>query len=200
MGLHPATDVDVDHPDERNDDDGDDGDDDDDQQLDEQLHRPHVEHLAVDHRLRPGGRMAARPPVGHTRRVQDESPLDIEQLLNPDEQRAFRRLCIETSAEDLAELVNVVDLHLDHIRHSGGAVVDRETAERIGSSLARLLSADNGYSPDDRALIRGAVEYFLLTEDASSDLDDPLGFDDDARVVNSVLVKLGRQDLAVELP
>ena len=42
-------------------------------------------------------------------------------------------------------------------------------------------------------------EYFLLADDASDDLDDVFGFDDDARVVNSMLDRIGRPQHRIEL-
>jgi len=53
--------------------------------------------------------------------------IDLQDLLHPDEQRRFRRLCIETSGEDLMQLVSVVDMHLDHIRTNAGPATDVET-------------------------------------------------------------------------
>jgi len=125
--------------------------------------------------------------------------LDLEELLNPDEQQRFRRLCIETSDEELAELREVVELHLSQLAESNHPVADTETADKIGASLTGLLASGDLFDAEQRALIRGAVEYFLLTDDASDDLDDALGFDDDARVVNSVLDRIGRPQFRVDL-
>lgn len=129
-----------------------------------------------------------------------EKPIiNLEELLNPEEQARFRRLCLATSATELAQLTSVVELHLDHIRTYHAPSADIETAERIAAALVKLLSGGDSFSEGDRALIRGAVEYYLLVDDASGDLDDSLGFDDDARVVNSVLHRVNRPDLVVEL-
>ncbi len=126
--------------------------------------------------------------------------IDLQDLLRPDEQRRFRRLCIETSSEELAQLVSVVDMHLDHIRNNAGPATDVETAETIGASLNRLLTSGIEFAVDSRSQIRGAVEYFLLTDDADGDMDDALGFDDDARVLNTVLDRIGHPEFAVDLP
>jgi hypothetical protein len=129
----------------------------------------------------------------------DEPIFDLEDLLNPDEQARFRRLCLDTAADELAQLAGVVELHLEHIRNHDNPSTDVETAERIAASLMALLSSDGAFDAGDRALIRGAVEYYLLADDASGDLDDNLGFDDDARVLNSVLRRINRPDLVVKL-
>lgn len=129
----------------------------------------------------------------------DEPILDLEYLLNPDEQDQFRRLCLPTTPEDLAALPEVVDLHLSQIESEAGPNADVEAAQAIGRSLIALLSAGLTFDDDQRALIRGAVEYFLLVDDASGDLEDVLGFDDDARVLNSVLDRIGQPQLKVDL-
>ncbi len=129
----------------------------------------------------------------------EETRLDLEDLLNPDEQQRFRRLCLQTSAEDLVQLTAVVELHLSQIDEVESATADKETAKKIGTSLTNLVTSGDDFNADERSLIRGAVEYFLLADDASGDLDDPLGFDDDARVLNSVLDRIGRPQYRVEL-
>lgn len=129
----------------------------------------------------------------------DDPIIDLEELLNPDEQRQFRQLCLPTSAEELSQLASVVELHIDHIRNHEAANADVETAEAIAASLLGLLSGDETFADNERALIRGAVEYFLLADDASGDLDDSLGFDDDARVLNSVVDRINRPAFRIEL-
>ncbi len=126
--------------------------------------------------------------------------MDLHDLLRPDEQRRFRALCIETTSEELSQLVEVVEMHLDHIRSNAGPVADVETAELIGNSLVRLLSADGEFDDGQRSMIRGAVEYYLMTDDAAGDLEDALGFDDDARVLNSMLDRIERPEFKVDLP
>ncbi len=120
--------------------------------------------------------------------------IDLDELLHPEEQSRFRRLCLETSSAELAELAGVVQLHVDQVRDVADHRADVETADRIASVLIKVLTGTKGFAPDERALLRGAVEYFLLTEDADGDLTDVLGFDDDVRVVNSVLDRIEQSE------
>ncbi|MDH4276630.1 MAG: hypothetical protein OEZ14_13820 [Acidimicrobiia bacterium] len=129
-----------------------------------------------------------------------ELDFDIEDLLHPDEQRRFRRLCIDTSAEELEQLTEVVGIHLDHVRTNAGPSTDVETAVLVAEAATKLLAFSRDFDRRDRALVRGAIEYFILNDDASDDLEDVLGFDDDARVFNSVLHRIGRAELKVRLP
>ena len=125
--------------------------------------------------------------------------IDLEDLLNPDEQRRFRRLCIETSAEELSQLGEVIELHLDQIKADAGSATDVETAALVAEAACKVLSFADQFNSQERAMVRGAVEYFILNDDASDDLDDALGFDDDARVLNSVLDRIGRAELKVDV-
>ena len=129
----------------------------------------------------------------------DEPILDLEYLLNPEEQDQFRRLCLPTTAEELAAMPEVVELHLSQLEAEAGPNADLETAQAIGRTLISLLGAGLPLDDPQRALVRGAVEYFLMVDDASGDLDDVLGFDDDARVLNSVLDRIGQPQLKVDL-
>jgi uncharacterized membrane protein YkvA (DUF1232 family) len=130
----------------------------------------------------------------------EEPTMDMHDLLHPDEQRTFRRLCIATSADELQQLADVVEMHLVHIHQNAQPMTDVETADMIGDALAKLVRSNIEFDDEARSQIRGAVEYFLLTEDAAGDLDDVLGFDDDARVLNAVLERIGHSEFAVKLP
>ncbi len=138
-------------------------------------------------------------PIAGVTSTDDGLALDLEDLLNPDEQRRFRRLCIETSESELEQMGEVVDLHLVQIREAATATTDVETAELVAEAIRKLLSFTDQFDGSERAMVRGAVEYFILNDDASDDLDDALGFDDDARVLNSVLDRIGRSELRVNL-
>ena len=147
-----------------------------------------------------GIQVVRRPKSDNTRGVTGDDPIiDLEELLNPDEQRQFRQLCLPTSADEFEQLSGVVELHIEHIRNYEGPNADVETAEAIAKSLLALLATEEPFDGDERALIRGAVEYFLLADDASGDLDDVLGFDDDARVLNSVVDRINRPKFRIEL-
>lgn len=125
----------------------------------------------------------------------DSSPSVPE--LSAEERTRFERLCIDTTSSQLVELAGVVEMHLDQVREQAIEATDVPTAERIGAVLLTLLAAPTGYAPDERALLRGAVEYFLLADDASGDIVSPTGFDDDQAVVNTVLIELERPDLVL---
>ena len=122
----------------------------------------------------------------------------VHRLLHPGERDRFAALCRPTSAVEFPALRASVDAHLALAEAAEGALVDVEVGRQVAGALNELLDNPNGYDDEQRALIRGAVDYFVLTGDDADDLSDPTGFDDDARIVNAVAQALDRADLIVK--
>ncbi len=79
--------------------------------------------------------------------------------------------------------------------------VDPALANALTEATLRLLSTLNESTPEStQRLIQAAARYFVIEDDADSDLDSILGLDDDAEVVNAVLRHLGHNDWLVEVP
>ncbi|MDH4148313.1 MAG: hypothetical protein OEY23_24415, partial [Acidimicrobiia bacterium] len=106
---------------------------------------------------------------------------------------------VATETTELAGLATRVANYLHEVETASHAqpTVDVDLARQVGRSLIELLDGRH-YDATQRALLRGAVEYFVLDDDEQSDLDDVVGFDDDARVFNAVAAALGRDDLVVQ--
>ena len=79
--------------------------------------------------------------------------------------------------------------------------IDLETAMLLNAVCHKLLDRLTDATPEDhRRMVQAAVRYFILDDDAESDLDSPIGFDDDALVVKAVAGAVGAQDLVRGLP
>ncbi len=79
------------------------------------------------------------------------------------------------------------------------ADVDRDLANGLMDASLQMLSIlKDDTAEDERRLVQAAVRYFIIEDDADSDLDSILGLDDDAQVVNAVLKHLGRESWMVE--
>jgi len=77
--------------------------------------------------------------------------------------------------------------------------VDPALAQALCDASIRLLGTLTDDSPEStRRLIQGAVQYFVLEDDADGDLDSILGLDDDTQVMNAVMDKLGRAEWRVD--
>lgn len=124
----------------------------------------------------------------------------MQELLHPGEMDRFVARCAPTAPEELAGLRLRVQAHLAWVRNQAvlHPPTDIETAARVADTLARLLDEPDQYDGGQRALLHGAVDYFVLREDDRDDLHSALGFDDDVRVVNALLDALGRTDLRIE--
>jgi uncharacterized membrane protein YkvA (DUF1232 family) len=80
------------------------------------------------------------------------------------------------------------------------ADVDPTLGFALADASMKLLTTIKDDTPDERrAAIQAAVRYFVIEDDADSDLDSILGLDDDAEVVNAVLKHLGHDDWLVEV-
>jgi len=77
--------------------------------------------------------------------------------------------------------------------------VDPALARGLAEASLRLLGTLSDDTPEPtRRLIQAAVRYFVIEDDADSDLDSILGLDDDAEVVNAVLRHLGHPNWLVQ--
>lgn len=125
--------------------------------------------------------------------------LVLEGILHPGEVDRFVAGALETSAGELADLSQRVRSHLAAIEAVAArrAVVDVDTAREVAAALDALLGIGDRLSAPQRALVRGAAEYFIQDDDELSDTHDIVGFDDDARIVSAVADALGRNDLRV---
>jgi hypothetical protein len=125
----------------------------------------------------------------------------VQEIVHPDEMNRFAAACEPTEPGELAGLRLRTQAYLAWVRDEAGrrSSLDLDTAEAIGRTLTMLLDEPDLYDAEQRALLRGAVGYFVDAEDSANDVTDAIGFDDDVRVVNAVLDALGRRDLHIAL-
>ena len=131
-----------------------------------------------------------------------------ENLLGTPAERVLEALPQSTSdllegllAEDLiparelrAQIPTYIDeLELSTRKHE---FLDIGLAKKVaGQCLGLLDGIDIDTSEETRSLIQAAVRYFILDDDADSDKESLIGFDDDARVVELVAREIGREDV-----
>ncbi len=112
------------------------------------------------------------------------------------------RLARPTTLDELAEARGSLQHYVAFVdaQRDEHEFIEVELARTITDVLVALLGEAETYTPDQRSLLRAAIDYFLLTDDADHDVTSPIGMEDDAAVINVVCEELGRSDLAIEVP
>jgi DNA-directed RNA polymerase alpha subunit len=107
------------------------------------------------------------------------------------ERRAIFESLLARPLEDEAELVRALDAHVAMFRRerAAGAPVDDDEAAALADRCRALLSRARERDDGSRALAQAAVRYFLLRDDAETDLSAG-GLDDDAAMIREVEAKL----------
>ncbi len=129
-----------------------------------------------------------------------EVPSELVDSLPEGTADAFEQVFPDQPAASPELLVGLIRSHLEVVGHaSTGEYVDTHLARVIADRLLKLLEAWDLFEETERAAAHAAVTYFVINEDAASDLNSPTGFDDDAQVANACFSFLGRADLLIDL-
>ncbi|NND04701.1 MAG: hypothetical protein HKN91_18165 [Acidimicrobiia bacterium] len=131
--------------------------------------------------------------------VKDLATAVAESSLSPLERVRFLNLCEARSVDMLAEDVDRVEGHLSLLEAAAAVnnLVDADLAQSVAGTLLALLADRNRLSFEERRLLAGAVEYFVMTGDSDNDMASPVGLVDDAKVTNATAEALGRPDLVI---
>ena len=91
-------------------------------------------------------------------------------------------------------LREVMSAHLEHVRDAAreNEFVDAAEAIRLHMLLADALESWDDLDAEQRSVLTEAVTYLVRTDDDEDDLRSPIGFEDDAEVVEAALRKLRR--------
>jgi uncharacterized membrane protein YkvA (DUF1232 family) len=103
---------------------------------------------------------------------------------------------------DAAGLRTAIDAYVARVglRAEHQEFVDVKLAERLAVAARAFLDHASPDTPDIHArLIQAAIRYFVLQDDAESDLTSVVGWDDDVEVFNAVALFIERPDLVVEV-
>lgn len=133
--------------------------------------------------------------------VKDLATAVAESSLSPLERVRFLNLCEPRSADMLAADKDRVEGHVSLMQAANAInqLVDVDLAEAIAATLLALLEQPDSLAYEERRLLAGAVEYFVLTGDNDDDLASPVGMVDDAKVTNATAEALGRPDLVIPI-
>ena len=124
-------------------------------------------------------------------------PAEIVRALNPEVSRditnAFRKCCRRTTPEELAECAGRIAKRRGQLEQvaAAGHAFDVESGMSIADRLATWIASADDLERSELFLLRGAVEYFLLVDDAEHDVQAEHGFDDDVLVADAVAAAVG---------
>lgn len=105
---------------------------------------------------------------------------------------------LETAPRSRASLERAVKAHLTEVNLASetNELLDLSTARKLAQGLLALLER----SLDEQLpMVQGAVLYFVEDDDAESDFESAVGFDDDVEVFNAVCRHLGQAELVVNV-
>ena len=101
----------------------------------------------------------------------------------------FFRQCLEGPLKSSEELRRDLERYQARLRHEHrrAELLDIKTADTLVEICQKMLeSMSVGTSEEHHRLIQGAVQYLSLVEDEESDIESPIGFDDDALVIRAI--------------
>lgn len=99
------------------------------------------------------------------------------------------------AVKDVQELIGQLDAHLVRVREAAreNEFVDDALAEQLHRRLRAALETWYELADDQRQTLSEAVAYLVHTDDDEDDLYSPIGFDDDAEVVDKALARITQQ-------
>lgn len=104
----------------------------------------------------------------------------------------------ETPFEGRERLKAIVETYLGTVLREAERreFVDTDQAQRISGALIQAIEDLSDDAPEEhKRLLQAGAAYFALTDDVADDVNSPIGFDDDERVVRAVMQFIGRSEL-----
>lgn len=99
----------------------------------------------------------------------------------------------------ISALLQEAEAHVQKAREASehNCMVNVAMAEGLLAVIGRLVDDWNGIPPHAELWCKGMIRYFTLCRDDEGDFSSPIGFDDDAEVINACLRLAGRSDLCI---
>lgn len=105
------------------------------------------------------------------------------------------------SVHELFEQVHEYQRTLEQQADWDDSAIDGVLAQALVAASLSLLGTLSDDTPESaRRLIQAAVRYFIIDDDGDADLESALGLDDDAEVMNAVLLHLGHDGWLIDIP
>jgi len=105
----------------------------------------------------------------------------------------------EAADVSLSDLIENAEVHLEKVKdaHQQNVFVNYRLAKAIFNCFRTVIEHWNTLPNFSYPWLRGMMRYFFLSSDLESDFSSPIGFEDDAEIVNACLRLAGREDLCI---
>ncbi len=119
--------------------------------------------------------------------------------LSGKEYDALNRFVDETKTISLEDLLKEAEQHVDNTRiaNQRNGIANVRLAEAIYDVIAAVIKSWQKIPAHARPWCRGMIRYFTMQFDEEDDFNSPIGFDDDAEVVNACLRLAGLKELVI---
>lgn len=99
----------------------------------------------------------------------------------------------------VADLLQEAENHVQSAREAAeqNCMVNVAMAEGLLKVIVRLVDDWSRIPPHAEQWCKGMIRYFTISDDDEDDFSSPIGFDDDAEVINACLRLAGRSDLCI---
>jgi hypothetical protein len=110
------------------------------------------------------------------------------------------KCCKDADCLSIQDLKSQADLYFDRVKeaHEKNSIVNVKLAGAIVSSIYTVCENWEDISETAKPWCKGMIQYFAKPDDDENDLESPIGFDDDADVLNACLKFANRPDLCVD--
>jgi len=119
--------------------------------------------------------------------------------LGPSQFSSLSRLTGDAKGTNSSSILEAVDRHLAKAKaaHAGNRLVNVALALAIAEAFKAAVSRWNDVPKHARLWLSAAAMYFAGSDDDEPDFSSPIGFEDDAEVMNACLRLAGLKELCV---
>jgi hypothetical protein len=132
--------------------------------------------------------------------------VDQQYIIQPDglTKRQLRHLADCTASAAGSSAQELRQSALDHLSstvnaHRQNALINVRLARAICDRFETIADRWEQLTPTARAWLAGAVHYFVMSQDDESDHSSPIGFEDDAEVLNACVRLAGLPELCLKI-
>jgi uncharacterized membrane protein YkvA (DUF1232 family) len=131
----------------------------------------------------------------------DDQPELFPKKLSRSQHASLSNCAYEAQSLSPNALLKAAEKHLQQtmLAYNQNRLVNIRLASAIYDVICRLANELDSMDKNHAWWLRGAMRYFSTNDDGEPDLQSPLGFEDDAEILNCVQSLIGRDDLRITI-